>query len=82
MFTTDIKLKSIDNAMGFSNDIRKVDSDIDLGSGRYIIDAKSVMGLFSLDLSKKITLTVHTDDEKEISRRIIINYILNDRFLK
>ena len=37
--------------------------DFDLISGRYVIDAKSIMGIFSLDLSKPIDLTIHTDED-------------------
>ena len=44
------------------NIVTKYDFDIDLTSGRYVVDAKSIMGIFSLDLSKPITLEVHSDD--------------------
>ena len=46
----------------FVNDITKFDSDFDLVSGRYVIDAKSIMGIFSLDLSKDIDLNIHSED--------------------
>ena len=46
----------------FVNDITKFDYDFDLVSGRYVIDAKSIMGIFSLDLSKPIDLNIHADD--------------------
>ena len=45
----------------FVNDISKYDFDFDLVSGRYVIDAKSIMGIFSLDLSKPINLNVHAE---------------------
>ena len=41
---------------------QKYDFDVDLLSGRYAVDAKSIMGIFSLDLSKEITMEVHSDD--------------------
>ena len=44
------------------NDITKFDNDFDLVSGRYVIDAKSIMGIFSLDLSKPIDLSIHAED--------------------
>ena len=44
----------------------KYDFDIDLVSGRYAIDAKSIMGIFSLDLSKPIQLNAHTDDAEDL----------------
>ena len=59
----------------FKELIEKYDFDIDLVSGRYAIDAKSIMGIFSLDLSKPIQLNAHTDDAdkflKEIDKFIV-----------
>ena len=62
MKTVQISLNSIDKVKSFVNDITKFDYDFDLVSGRYVIDAKSIMGIFSLDLLSPITLTAHTDD--------------------
>lgn len=62
MKTVDISLNSIDKVKSFVNTISKFDFDFDLVSGRYVIDAKSIMGIFSLDLSKPITLNIHADD--------------------
>ena len=61
MKTIQISLNSIDKVKSFVNDITKFDYDFDLVSGRYVIDAKSIMGIFSLDLSKPIDLNIHTD---------------------
>lgn len=62
-----ICLNSIDKVKAFVNDITKFEAEFDLVSGRYIIDAKSIMGIFSLDLSKNIDLTIHaTDNSDEI----------------
>ncbi len=63
MKTVDISLNSIDKVKSFVNDINRFDCDFDLVSGRYVIDAKSIMGIFSLDLSKPITLNIHADGE-------------------
>ena len=52
MKTVRISLNSIDKVKSFVNDITRFDNDFDLVSGRYVIDAKSIMGIFSLDLSK------------------------------
>ena len=60
--TVQISLNSIDKVKSFVNDITKFDYDFDLVSGRYVIDAKSIMGIFSLDLSKPIDLNIHADD--------------------
>ena len=61
MKTVQISLNSIDKVKSFVNDITKFDVDFDLVSGRYVIDAKSIMGIFSLDLSKPIDLNIHAD---------------------
>ena len=61
MKTVQISLNSIDKAKSFVNTITKYDNDFDLVSGRYVIDAKSIMGIFSLDLSKPIDLNIHAD---------------------
>lgn len=62
MKTVQISLNSIDKVKSFVTDITKFDYDFDLVSGRYVIDAKSIMGIFSLDLSKPIDLNIHDDD--------------------
>lgn len=61
MKTVQISLNSIDKVKSFVNDITKFDYDFDLVSGRYVIDAKSIMGIFSLDLSKPINLNIHAE---------------------
>ena len=61
MKTVKISLNSIDKVKAFVNEISKFDCDFDLVSGRYVIDAKSIMGIFSLDLSKPLDFTVHAD---------------------
>ena len=65
MKTLQISLNSIDKVKNFVNDINRFDCDFDLVSGRYVIDAKSIMGIFSLDLSKPLTLNVHIDEDTE-----------------
>ena len=62
MKTVKISLNSIDKVKSFVNEITKFDYDFDLVSGRYVIDAKSIMGIFSLDLSKAIDLNIHAAD--------------------
>lgn len=62
MRTVEISLNSIDKVKSFVNTINNFDFDCDLISGRYVIDAKSIMGIFSLDLSKPITLNIHADE--------------------
>ena len=64
MKTIKISLNSIDKVKTFVNEINKFDADFDLVSGRYVIDAKSIMGIFSLDLSKDIDLNIHMEGDK------------------
>ncbi len=65
MKTTQILIDSIDKVKAFVNEISKFNCDFDLISGRYVIDAKSIMGIFSLDISKPIELDIHVTDEAE-----------------
>ena len=61
MKTVQISLNSIDKVKSFVNAITQYEYDFDLISGRYVIDAKSIMGIFSLDLSKPIDLAIHAE---------------------
>ena len=63
MKTVQICLDSIDKVKSFVNAITTFDAEFDLISGRYVIDAKSIMGIFSLDLSKPITLNIHSETD-------------------
>ena len=75
MKTVQISLNSIDKVKSFVNDITKFDYDFDLVSGRYVIDAKSIMGIFSLDLSKPIDLNIHAEDAIDEVRFEAVHYL-------
>ncbi len=62
MKSFNISLKSINAVKDFVNIVNKYDFDVDLTSGRYVVDAKSIMGIFSLDLAKPIKVDVYSDD--------------------
>lgn len=62
MKSVNVKLAAINDVKKFVNIVARYDFDVDLISGRYAIDAKSIMGIFSLDISKPIRLDAHTDD--------------------
>ena len=66
MKTFNIQLNSILDVKEFDNIVNKCPYDIDLTSSRYVVDAKSIMGIFSLDLSKPIKVDVHSDDCDEL----------------
>ena len=76
MTTVQIMLNSIDKVKNFVNDITRFDSDFDLVSGRYVIDAKSIMGIFSLDLSKPINLSIHSEAELPVIMETLKPYII------
>ena len=76
MKTVKISLNSIDKVKSFVNEITKFDNDFDLVSGRYVIDAKSIMGIFSLDLSKPISLNIHADENMAAIMEAIKPYII------
>ena len=62
MSKTKIVLSTIAEVRDFVNRVIAVDYDVDLVQGRYVIDAKSIMGIFSLDLLSPIEVVAHTDD--------------------
>lgn len=76
MKTYNISLNSIDKVKVFVNTISRFDGDFDLISGRYVIDAKSIMGIFSLDLSRPIELAVHSDSEAEAVKEALAAFII------
>lgn len=61
-----VNIVSIQDADKFNKLCSKFDCDMDLQSGKYYVDAKSIMGIFSLDLSKPLVLNAGTDDEQKI----------------
>jgi phosphotransferase system HPr-like phosphotransfer protein len=71
-----ISLNSIDKVKSFVNDVTKFDTDFDLISGRYVIDAKSIMGIFSLDLSNPINLNIHNEDNLDTILEVLKPYIV------
>ena len=75
MKTVKISLNSIDKVKAFVNDVTKFNTDFDLVSGRYVIDAKSIMGIFSLDLSKPIDLAIHAEAEMDAILEVIKPYL-------
>ncbi len=70
MKTIKVKISSIGDVKNFVNIVSKYDFDIDLISDRYVVDAKSIMGIFSLDLTKPIDVQVHTDDAAAIEAEL------------
>ena len=69
-------IRTIKGFKTFVNEITKYDNDFDLVSGRYVIDAKSIMGIFSLDLSKPIDLNIHADGDVDAILAALDPYII------
>lgn len=69
-------LDTIARVKNFVNLVNRFDNDFDLCAGRYIVDAKSIMGIFSLDLSKPIDLKIHVEDGKDEVMEVIKPYLV------
>lgn len=62
MTKTKIMLNTINDVKNFVNTVTHCEYDVDLQSGRHTIDAKSIMGIFSLDLSKALDMVIYSDN--------------------
>ena len=76
MKTFNLLLSSINDVKDFVNIVSKYDFDVDLTSGRYVVDAKSIMGIFSLDLSKPIDLNIHAEDGADEVLEVLKPYLV------
>lgn len=70
MVSVNIMLNTINDVKNFVNIVSKYEFEVDLTSGRYVIDAKSIMGIFSLDLSKPIKLDANCDENSKFIEEI------------
>ena len=70
MNTFNIKLSTIEDIRKFVEIVTRLDYDVDLSSGRYVVDAKSIMGIFSLDLMNSIQLTAHTENANALKEAL------------
>jgi len=59
-----IDLSTVEKVKGFVNTVSPLEGDFDIVSDRYVVDAKSIMGIFSLDLGKPLTLQIHNNEER------------------
>lgn len=72
-----IKLDSIEAVKAFVNKVNLYSGDVDIVSGRYTIDAKSIMGIFSLDLTKPLTVVIHNKDEEEKFKTEMATFLID-----
>ena len=77
MSKTTVILATINDVKEFVSIVSLCDFDVDLISGRYAVDAKSIMGIFSLDLSKPIELTIHESDEIDEILKALQPYVVD-----
>ena len=70
MIEKKVSLNTIDKVKKFVEIISRFDCDADIAAGRYVIDAKSIMGLFSLNLFDPLKLTIHEDKAPELLEAI------------
>jgi len=76
MQTVNVLLDTVEKVKVFVNTVGPLEGDIDLVSDRYVVDAKSIMGIFSLDLSKQLKLTIHNASTAERLIPLLKDYIV------
>ena len=72
MKSVTISLDTIEKVRSFVNTVSRQAGDFDLVSDRYVIDAKSIMGIFSLDLSKPIKVEVHSEEYADFYKEVSV----------
>lgn len=70
MKSVNIKLSLAENVKEFVNVVSNYPFDIDLRAGRHVVDAKSILGIFSLDLSKPISLEIYSENCDELLEKV------------
>ena len=65
-----VQLKSINDVKDFVRIVNDFAYDVDLASGRYIVDAKSIMGIFSLDLTQPIEVDIHSESGDDLKKKL------------
>lgn len=70
-----IRLSSVEEIQDFVRRCSKLDCDIDLTAGRYTVDAKSILGVFSIDLKRDLQLQVYTDNKKH-AEEVLRDYVV------
>ena len=70
MKSATLKLSLVENVNTFVNIVSRYPFDMDLRAGRHVVDAKSILGIFSLDLSKPISLEIYSDDCDQLLEEI------------
>ena len=72
-----IKLTTVDDVYTLVKSLLAFDGDVDLVSGRYIVDGRSLLGIFSLDLTKPVELVFHNEDKADELREQLRNFVVD-----
>ena len=70
MKSVNIKLSLAENVKSFVNVVNRYPYDVDLRAGRHVVDAKSILGIFSLDWSKPVTMEIYSEDCEDLLNEI------------
>lgn len=76
MQSVQISINTVEKVKSFVNDITKFEYDFDLVSGRFVVDAKSIMGIFSLNLEKPIQLNINTEENTDAVMNVLSTYMV------
>ena len=76
MQSVQVSINTVDKVKSFVNVITKFEYDFDLVSGRFVVDAKSIMGIFSLDLGKPLRLNINTEDNTDVVMNELAPFIV------
>lgn len=76
MQSVQVSINTVDKVKSFIRDITKFEYDFDLVSGRYVVNAKSIMGIFSLDLGRPICLNINTEDNTDAVLDVLSTYMV------
>lgn len=76
MKSVNVSINTVEKIKSFVNDITKFEYDFDLVSGRYVVNAKSIMGIFSLDITKPILLHINTEENTDRVLDVLSPYMV------
>ena len=76
MKSVQVSINTVDKIKSFVSDITKFEYDFDLVSGRYVVNAKSIMGIFSLDIGKPINLNINTEENTDKLLEVLSAYMI------
>ena len=65
-----ISLTQVNQVKRFVNLVAQAPYDVDMVSGRYTVNAKSMLGIYSLDLSKPIQVLIYSDNCEELKKEL------------